>query len=131
MIIEYTCENHKSIKEKVTFSMLASKDNSFEDLLIPFNGILVNKAASIYGANGSGKTSFMESLYFFKTLVCNSNNHQPGDKIRQFPHKLSAPETPTTYTLQFVKGDIRYAYGLSYTREQVLSEYLYYFPHGK
>ncbi len=131
MILEYTCENYKSIKEKVTFSMLASKDNSFEDLLIPFNGLLINKAASIYGANGSGKTSFMESLNFFKSLVCNSNNHQPGDKIRQVPHKLSIPETPTTYTLQFVKGNTQYAYGLSYTREQVLSEYLYYFPHGK
>ena len=58
MILEYTCENYKSIKEKVTFSMLASRDNSFENLLIPFNGISINKIASIYGVNGSGKTSF-------------------------------------------------------------------------
>ena len=31
MILEYTCENYRSIKEKVIFSMLASKDNSFEN----------------------------------------------------------------------------------------------------
>ena len=131
MILEYTCENHKSIKEKVTFSMLASKDNSYENLLIPFKGIKLNKTASIYGANGSGKTSFIESLNFLKTLVCNSNNHQPGDKIRQFSHKLSSPQSPTTYSIQFVKEDIRYAYGLSYTTEEIVSEYLYYFPNGK
>lgn len=131
MILEYSCENHKSIKEKVTFSMLASKDNSFENLLIPFNGILVNKVASIYGANGSGKTSFVESLGFLRILVCNSNNHQPGDKIRQFSHKLCDAKTPTTYAIQFIKNGTRYAYGLSYTMEQIVSEYLYYFPHGK
>ncbi len=131
MILEYTCENYKSIKEKVTFSMLASKDNSYENLLIPFKGIKINKMASIYGANGSGKTSFIESLNFLKNLVCNSNNHQPGDTIRQFSHKLSSPQLPTTYSIQFVKDDIRYAYGLSYTTEAIVSEYLYFFPKGK
>lgn len=131
MILEYTCENYKSIKEKVTFSMLASRDNSFENLLIPFNGISINKIASIYGANGSGKTSFIESLRFLRILVCNSNNHQPGDKIRQFSHKLCDVQEPTKYTIQFVIDDIRYAYGLAYTTDQIFSEYLYYFPHGK
>lgn len=131
MLLEYTCENFRSIKEKVTFSMLASKDNSFEKLLIDYKGTLITKTAAIYGANGSGKTSFLDSLSFLKLLVCNSNNHQPGDKIRQIPHKLAKPDTPTTYAIQFVKEDVRYAYGLSYTSEQIISEYLYYFPNGK
>jgi hypothetical protein len=131
MILEYTCENYRSIKEKVVFSMLASKDNSFEKLLVDYKGTLVNKVAAIYGANGSGKTSFLDSLNFLKLLVCNSNNHQPGDKIRQVSHKLANQNTPTTYTIQFVKEDVRYAYGLSYTTEQIITEYLYYFPNGK
>ena len=131
MILEYTCENYRSIKEKVIFSMLASKDNSFENLLIDYKGIQINKVAAIYGANGSGKTSFLDSLNFLKLLVCNSNNHQPGDKIRQVSHKLAKQNDPTTYTIQFVKEDVRYAYGLSYTPEQIISEYLYYFPNGK
>lgn len=131
MILEYTCENFRSIKEKVIFSMLASKDNSFEKLLVDYKGTLINKTAAIYGANGSGKTSFLDSLNFLKLLVCNSNNHQPGDKIRQASHKLAKQNTPTTYAIQFVKEDIRYAYGLSYTSEQIISEYLYYFPNGK
>ena len=131
MILEYTCENYRSIKEKVIFSMLASKDNSFEKLLVNYRGTLINKVAAIYGANGSGKTNFIESLYFLKLLVCNSNNYQPGDKIRQVSHKLTKPDIPTTYSIQFVKENVRYAYGLSYTSEQIISEYLYYFPNGK
>lgn len=131
MILEYTCENYKSIKEKVFFSMIASKDSSFEELLITYKGIQVNRIASIYGANGSGKSNFIDSLNFLRLLVCNSNNHQPGDKIRQPFHKLSEAKAPTSYTIQFTKNDIRYAYGLSYTTEQIISEYLYYFPNGK
>lgn len=131
MILEYTCGNYRSIKEKVIFSMLASKDNSFEEFLVDYKGTLINKVAAIYGANGSGKTSFLDSLNFLKLLVCNSNNHQPGDKMRQVSHKLATQNTPTTYTIQFVKEDVRYAYGLSYTSEQIISEYLYYFPNGK
>lgn len=131
MILEYTCENYRSIKEKVVFSMLASKDNSFENILVDYKGNLINKVAAIYGANGSGKTNFLDSLNFLKLLICNSNNHQPGDKIRQVSHKLSKRNTPTTYAIQFVKNDVRYAYGLSYTPEQITSEYLYYFPNGK
>lgn len=131
MILEYACENYRSIKEEVIFSMLASKDNSFDNILINYKGTLINKIAAIYGANGSGKTSFLDSLHFLKLLVCNSNNHQPGDKIRQVSHKLAKKNTPTTYAIQFVKDDIRYAYGLSYTSERIISEYLYYFPNGK
>lgn len=131
MILEYTCENYKSIKDKVTFSMLASKDNALEDFLIPLKEMKVNRIASIYGANGSGKTSFIDSIMSLKRFVCTSDKYQPGDKIWQSSHKLSEPQTPTSYTIQFVKNNIRYAYGVSYTTEQIISEYFYYFPNGK
>lgn len=131
MILEYTCENFKSIKDKVSFSMLASKDKTHENRLISFDGIRINKISSLYGANGSGKSSFIDSLSFLKKLIISSNNHQPGDKIIQISHKLSDSQTPTSYTIQFVKNNVRYAYGLTYTSENVISEYLYYFPNGR
>ncbi len=131
MILEYTCENYKSIKDKIIFSMIASKDNSFSELLIPFDGVQINRVASIYGANGSGKTNVMDSLGFLTFLICNSNNFQPGDKIQQPYHRLCGSQVPTSFSIQFIKNGVRYAYGLSYTVEQVISEYLYYFPNGK
>ena len=33
MILQFSCSNHKSIKEKVTFSAIASSDNTFEETL--------------------------------------------------------------------------------------------------
>lgn len=49
----------------------------------------------------------------------------------QAPHKLNSPNVPSKYDIQFVKADIRYAYGFSIVRNAVEEEYLYYFPKGR
>lgn len=36
MILEFTVKNFLSIKDEVTLSMVASKDSSFEDNLLPY-----------------------------------------------------------------------------------------------
>ncbi len=131
MILEYSCENYRSIKERVSFSLLAGKDHSLEENLYTYKKDSINRIAGLYGSNGSGKTSFFESILTLKSLVKNSNNHQPGDMLRQTPHKLAAPQTPTAFDVKFVKNSIKYEYILSYVTDGVISEELYYFPNGK
>ncbi len=131
MILEFSCANHKSIKEKIVFSTIASSDNTYEETLKNFAKYRVLRSAVIYGPNGSGKSNFLSALEFMKNLVCNSINHQPGQEIFQAPHKLSDINTPSEYEIQFVKDDIRYAYGFSVLKSLVEEEYLYYFPKGK
>lgn len=131
MILEFSCANHKSIKEKIVFSTIASSDNTYEETLKNFAKYRVLRSAVIYGPNGSGKSNFLSALEFMKNLVCNSINHQPGQGIFQAPHKLSDINTPSEYEIQFVKDDIRYAYGFSILKNLVEEEYLYYFPKGK
>ena len=55
MLLQFSCSNFKSIKEKIIFSAVASKDEQFEDCLINIDKIRVLRTALIYGANGSGK----------------------------------------------------------------------------
>ncbi len=131
MILEFSCANHKSIKEKIVFSTIASSDNTYEETLKNFAKYRVLRSAVIYGPNGSGKSNFLSALEFMKNLVCNSINHQPGQGIFQAPHKLSDVNAPSEYAIQFVKDDIRYAYGFSILKNLVEEEYLYYFPKGK
>lgn len=131
MILEFSCANHKSIKEKIVFSTIASSDDTYSETLKSFGKYRVLRSAVIYGSNGSGKSNFLSALEFMKNLVCNSINHQPGQGIFQAPHKLSDINTPSEYAIQFVKDDIRYAYGFSIVKSLVEEEYLYYFPKGK
>lgn len=131
MILEFSCANHKSIKEKIVFSTIASSDDTYEETLKVFSKYRVLRSAVIYGPNGSGKSNFLSALEFMRNLVCNSINHQPGQGIFQAPHKLCDLKTPSEYAIQFVKDGIRYAYGFSIVENLVKEEYLYYFPKGK
>jgi len=131
MLLEFSCSNHKSIKEKIVFSAIASKDPSFENELIDIGSSKVLRSAAIYGANGSGKSNFIGSLDFVKALVINSINHQPGENILQPIHKLSEANSESDYGIQFITKDVRYAYGFTLKENTVTKEYLYYFPKGK
>lgn len=131
MLLEFSCSNHKSIKDKITFSMIAGKDNSDEDRLMSYDKYRVNRSSVIYGANGSGKSNFVDAIAFVKFLVLNSIQHQPGQGIRQIPHKLLGVENDSTYLIQFVKNDIRYAYGFTLNKTLVTDEYLFSYPKGR
>lgn len=131
MLLEFRCSNHSSIKEEVKFSMVAGNDKASEEFLKEYGTLKVLRSAIIYGANGSGKSNFINALSFMCNLVRNSINYQPGQGVRQVPHKLCGEETPSEYNIQFVKNDIRYAYGFSVKKNSILNEYLYYFPTGR
>ena len=62
MLLEFSCSNHKSIKDKVLFSVVAGTDTTFEDKIEEITGIRVLKSAVIYGANGSGKSNFIDAI---------------------------------------------------------------------
>ena len=128
MLLQYSCENHKSIKSRITFSTIAGKDSTREEELKVFDNFRVSRMAAIYGANGSGKSNFISAIGFTKALVENRMSHQPGTGVFQAPHKLSTADTPSSYDIQFVKNGIRYAYGFSVKHNLIDEEYLYYFP---
>lgn len=131
MLIQFNCSNHRSIKDQVIFSMAASSDTSLEESLISFGKKRYLRCAEIYGANGSGKTSLVDAMGRMAAIVRNSNNHQPGDRIVRFPHKLSDSSEPTSFELVFEKDGVKYSYGFKYGDEGVLEEYLYYWPSSK
>ena len=131
MLLEFSCSNHKSIKDKIVFSLIAGSDNTFEEYLKVYDSFKVLRSAAIYGANGSGKSNFISALSFVCRLVATSINNQPGQGVFQARHKLSAPDTPSEYAIQFIHDEIRYAYGFSIVKNKIKNEYLYYFPKGK
>ena len=131
MLLEFACSNHKSIRNEVLFSAMAGKDNTFEEKTKEIPGGRVLKSAIIYGANGAGKSNLIDAISFVKNLVVNSINHQPGQGIRQIPHKLDGFSADSTYRIQFVTQNIRYVFGFSLRNMLVSDEYLYYFPNNR
>lgn len=131
MLLEFSCSNHKSIKDKIIFSMIAGSDNTFEEYLKVYDSFKVLRSAAIYGANGSGKSNFLSALAFVSNLVATSISNQPGQGVFQARHKLSKPDSPSEYAIQFIHDEIRYAYGFSIVQNRIDMEYLYYFPKGR
>ncbi len=131
MLLEFRCSNHRSIRDEVIFSAIAGTDKTHPENIEKVAGVEVLKSSVIYGANGSGKSNFLDAISFVKNLVLNSINHQPGQGILQVPHKLDGYEQKSEYKIQFTAGGIRYAFGFSLKNMLVAEEYLYYFPNGR
>ena len=68
MLLEFSCKNYKSIKNKITFSAIASKDDTREEELNKFLNFRVLRTAAIYGSNGSGKSNFINAIIIL--LIC-------------------------------------------------------------
>lgn len=132
MLLQFQCKNHRSIKDDITFSMLASSDDSHEEKLIKNlgEGNYISRCASLYGANGSGKTSIISAILYMKQLVVNSNSYQNESQMIRLPHKL-AINSPTKYSINFEKNGIVYQYSFEYDNKEILEESLYYWPNGK
>lgn len=131
MLLEFSCSNHRSIRDEILFSAIAGSDRTHAENIEKVADVEVLKSSVIYGANGSGKSNFIDAIAFVKNLVSNSINHQPGQGILQVPHKLEGYERKSNYKIQFVVDGIRYAFGFSLRNMLVVEEYLYYFPNGR
>lgn len=131
MLLQFSCSNHKSIGDRIVFSALASSDSYREEKTLIFGKYRVLPSAVIYGANGSGKSNFIDSLMFVKNLVINSINHQPGQGIRQIPHKLKGVQDKSEYQIHFVSQNVLYVFGFSLRNMLIEEEYLYFFPKGR
>ena len=135
MIAEFTIENYRSFKERRTLSLLATKNRE----LLESNTFEINnkqrllKTAVIYGANASGKTNFFQALVsFLEFAVFSGPRKQTGDVIEtdQFYFSKQTEKEPSSFELVFfIKDDegknIRYRYGFSVTKKEVITEYLF------
>lgn len=131
MLLEFACSNHKSIRSEVVFSAVAGTDTTYEDKIKVIDGTRVLKSAVVYGANGSGKSNFIDAISFVKNLVMGSILNPPGQGIRQIPHKLDGFDKDSTYRIQFITNDVRYVFGFTLKNMVVVDEYLYCFPNGR
>ena len=91
MIIKFSVENFRSIKDKKEFSFIASKNTENVKNLIKLDEEEFDLLPSsiIYGANGAGKSNILIALEVIRGMVEQSLRVQEGDKLFSYmPFKL-------------------------------------------
>ena len=126
MIVNFSLENWMSFRDRVTFSMVASRERQHGER-VPGLGkykTRVLPVAAIYGGNASGKTNFFKALNFAKNLVVKGT--QPDGLIPVEPFRLDrkGAELPSRFGFELLIGEMIYEFSFAVTRKAVLEEKL-------
>ena len=134
MVISFSVTNFKSIYDKTTLSMVATKltgkDVGKGQCLTPknYDKLPLLTTATIFGANASGKSTFFRAMEVFRNFIVRSTELKFGEKIRNYePFGLnkSSIQEPTAFEMDFIaKDDIRYKYYFCYDNDSILDERL-------
>lgn len=136
MLVNFSCENILSFKQEISFSMIASQKK--KDNILIDNYFMAGKeqqeplleTSLIFGANGSGKTNFIATFAYLKRIILNQN---PEDRfIAPFSLDKENLKKPSELEVEFyAKNDIKYRYGVSIFKGDILEEWLYYTPSNR
>ena len=121
-IIEFSVENFKIFKEKVTFSMLTRKnEHAFSK-----DGQNLLKTTLIYGPNASGKSTLLDAFTILRNVIINSANNPEDSNLPYHPFLLSdANNQPAFYEIVFSLDDSIFKYNFSFLKNEIVSENLF------
>ncbi len=132
MLLQFSVNNYKSIKDTITFSMATSSKDEGNSFNIGKYELL--KSAIIYGANASGKSNFLKAMAFMGKIVLNKHKViQSTDTLEHFPFKLNTDTQNSSSTFEIVCfiNNIKYRYGFEMDDTTVYAEWLYADEKGK
>lgn len=128
MLVGFTFENFASFYNNTEFAMTVSGNDSRYKELNTFStphGELL-KSCFMYGANGSGKTNFIDALAFMKYIVTSELDVQSRiiSKPNYFLFNNASKDKPTSFSIAFIIDGILYDYGFSVLNNKIINEYL-------
>ena len=134
MLLQFSITNHRSIKETAIISMKAAADKTMKEVLISPDGKKeLVQVMAIYGANAAGKSNVIHALLLMREMVCGSYAKPlKGAELPYEPFAFVDGQTePTTFEIIYYYESIKYAYGFSFDKDRIISEYLYHWPNGR
>lgn len=136
MILEITLKNFFSINEKVTLDLQAAniktkeardlEDNTFE---VANERLL--KTVAIYGANASGKSNIIKAIKAAVDMILLSHNYNEGNTFGFKSFKFGGECEPSEFYIRFMLEGIEHEYSFSCSRDEIITESLYYYPRGR
>jgi predicted ATPase len=128
VLLRFAVSNHRSIMERVDLSMIAIDDDRPATRTFPLLTDRVLTTAGIYGANASGKSNVLDGLAWLSAAVRNSLRRWTAVIPREVFRFGRGATTPSTYEIEMVVNDIRYAYHLEVDDAAIRSERLDTYP---
>ncbi len=128
MLLGFTFENFASFYNSTEFAMtISGNDSRYKDLntFKTRHGELL-KSCLMYGANGSGKTNFINALAYMKFVVTSELDVQSRiiSSPNYFLFNSASKNKPTSFSITFIVKDILYDYGFSVLNNKIINEYL-------
>lgn len=139
MLIEFSVENHRAIREKQTFLMVAGEDTErtrkHRAVGTDFAySPRVLKSACIVGPNGAGKSSLVDAMRIMGRLARTPRRFLDDDDefaMEPFVFNSKWNDKPSEFEVVFIHRDTIYQYGFSVTRSRVIDEWLFASDSGK
>lgn len=126
MIRDFWVKNYLSIREKQELSFLA-KGQSSELVTEVDEGVFLYKLGVLYGPNASGKSNMLIALNEIFRLLVQPLSDATLEIDGSIPFILTKNE-PIEMHVSFYANNIRYDYDVTFNKNYILSEVLYYYP---
>ncbi|MFC6200533.1 ATP/GTP-binding protein [Lactiplantibacillus nangangensis] len=129
MLIDFSMENFKSFKDKVTLSSEAgqrlSKYKKTNTLDIGRTSVLKNLL--VFGPNGAGKSNLLDGIKTMKNMVLNDPAKATDSlpiNLFQLDPELLEDEPQTTFCVDFKRNSNEFKYEFSYNQKMITREEL-------
>lgn len=136
MVLEIRLENFFSINEEVVLDMRAARIQTKKAMELEGNTFACNdermlKSVAIYGANASGKSNVIKAIRACVQMIFESHNYNENTVFGFTPFKFGGIGKPSRFLIRFLLDGIEYEYSFSMTKLEIITEELYYYPHGR
>ena len=114
MLIEFSVENFRSIRDKVTLSMIATSSNEINKGKNKKGNLNLLKEVAIYGANAAGKSNIIKAMQYVLWCIKKSQSFAPNQSFpcEQFKLDEKYLKKPSAFEFSFIHNNIVYKYGL-------------------
>ncbi len=130
MLIRLIVNNILSFGKEQEFNMLPMpRLRTLKEHKYGIDGFDILKMASIYGANGAGKSNLVKSMLMLNDLIVKETPLINFSKNRKF--KFSDKNEPQVFIVEFFQDGKAFLYGLEILNNTIITEELYLSGLGK
>lgn len=127
MLISFSVTNFGSIRDTQTLNMLAEKNIHHLDeyYVCEVAGKRILKAALIFGANASGKTTVLAALNFLRDMVTRPSESK-SNKLDFMPFMMDDEShlSDSNFEIEFIQDSEVFNYDITFNRQYIVKERL-------